>query len=178
MSGDEKADHQKEMVNIMTVHSAKGLEFEAVFIPGLEDGVFPSGRATAERNGVEEERRLLYVAITRAKRLLHLSFAQNRFTFGQMQTAIPSPFLKELPQEVLIGNEYGSWEMPEETRQMVDSYKNELSNSSTNFINKRVFHQKFGYGKVRTADGERLEIEFEKGGSKTIMKNFVSFNKE
>ena len=178
VSGDEKADHQKEMVNIMTVHSAKGLEFEAVFIPGLEDGVFPSGRATAERNGVEEERRLLYVAITRAKRLLHLSFAQNRFTFGQMQTAIPSPFLKELPQEVLIGNEYGSWEMPEETRQMVDSYKNELSNSSTNFINKRVFHQKFGYGKVRTADGERLEIEFEKGGSKTIMKNFVSFNKE
>jgi DNA helicase-2/ATP-dependent DNA helicase PcrA len=168
VSGDEKSDINQDMVNIMTVHSAKGLEFDAVFIPGLEDGVFPSGRAMNERNGLEEERRLLYVAMTRAKKLLYLSFTQNRFTFGQMQPAMPSLFLKELPEEIisdsscLNGNDTFIYR-EDKVEEIVES-----------LIGKRIFHQKFGYGKVFQIDGEKLKIKFEKSDVKTLMRNFVN----
>jgi DNA helicase-2/ATP-dependent DNA helicase PcrA len=178
VSGDEKIDRDTQMVNITTVHSAKGLEFDAVFIPGLEEGVFPSGRSLSERNGMEEERRLLYVAITRARKILHLSFAQNRFTFGQMQATLPSPFLKELPSDVLdsdqlfrnIGfNERSFVEKPK-----VRHYDLGNNNSKAPDLHgKRVFHQKFGYGKVVQVDGEKLKIKFEKSDVKTVMKGFV-----
>ena len=90
-------------VSIMTIHGAKGLEFDLVFVPGLEEGIFPSARAIDEQNnpqreGLEEERRLMYVAITRAKKQLFLSFSQNRFLFGEVQNTTPSRFLKELPE--------------------------------------------------------------------------------
>ncbi len=177
VSGDEKIDRDKEMVNIMTVHSAKGLEFEAVFIPGLEEGVFPSGRAMAERNGMEEERRLLYVAITRARKLLHLSFAQNRFTFGQMQVTLPSPFLRELPDEAIDSGQLLQRPQFEERKPTIKHYD---LNPKTNhepkesLFGKRVFHQKFGYGKVLDVDGEKLKIKFEKADIKTIMRNFIT----
>ena len=89
----------QDAVNIMTVHAAKGLEFDLVFIPGLEDGIFPSSRSVEERNGVEEERRLLYVAITRAKKNLYLTYAKTRYVFGDYQNSLPSRFIKELPAE-------------------------------------------------------------------------------
>ncbi len=110
---DEK--NAGEAVSIMTVHGAKGLEFDAVFVPGLEDGVFPSGRSLDERNGLEEERRLMYVAITRARKKLTLSFAKSRYVFGDVQMQIPSRFIKELPEhevdfeEVFFGNEHQSF---------------------------------------------------------------------
>jgi len=101
-------ENQQEGVNnqaisIMTIHGAKGLEFDLVFVPGLEEGIFPSARAIDEQNnpqreGLEEERRLMYVAITRAKKQLFLSFSQNRFLFGEVQNTTPSRFLKELPE--------------------------------------------------------------------------------
>ncbi len=176
VSGDEKIDRNKEMVNIMTVHSAKGLEFEVVFIPGLEEGVFPSGRATQERNGMEEERRLLYVAITRAKKLLHLSFAQNRFTFGQMQVTLPSPFLRELPDEVIDSNQLWGRSNFTENKLTVKHYYlgDKASTQEESMLGKRVFHQKFGYGKVLEVDGEKLKIKFEKSDVKMIMKNFIT----
>ena len=92
-----------QAVSIMTIHGAKGLEFDLVFVPGLEEGIFPSARAIDEQNnpqrdGLEEERRLMYVAITRAKKQLFLSFSQNRFLFGEVQNTTPSRFLKELPE--------------------------------------------------------------------------------
>ena len=176
VSGDEKIDRNKEMVNIMTVHSAKGLEFEVVFIPGLEEGVFPSGRATQERNGMEEERRLLYVAITRAKKLLHLSFAQNRFTFGQMQVTLPSPFLRELPDEVIDSNQLWGRSNFTENKLTVKHYYlgDKASTQEESMLGKRVFHQKFGYGKVLEVDGEKLKIKFEKSDIKMIMKNFIT----
>jgi DNA helicase-2/ATP-dependent DNA helicase PcrA len=176
VSGDEKIDRDKEMVNIMTVHSAKGLEFETVFIPGLEEGVFPSGRATNERNGMEEERRLLYVAITRAKKLLHLSFAQNRFTFGQMQVTLPSPFLRELPEETIDSNQLLNRSFEEYQPKTKHYYLGEEASEQQeeSMLGKRVFHQKFGYGKVLEIDGEKLKIKFEKSDVKTLMKNFVT----
>ncbi len=212
----------QDAVNIMTVHAAKGLEFDLVFIPGLEDGIFPSSRSVEERNGVEEERRLLYVAITRAKKNLYLTYAKTRYVFGDYQNSLPSRFIKELPaeeisfEEVSFGSNYGGGSYGSSHKNSNGNYgysfsddekKSYKPNSKTSFfpaktsniqsgnssifsaaiqkkssniksensnLHKRVFHQKFGYGKVVEVDGNKLEIEFEKSGKKTVMKDFVT----
>ena len=82
----------------MTVHAAKGLEFHAVFITGLEEGLFPHENSLTEQDGLEEERRLMYVAITRARRRLYISFAQSRLLHGQTRYGLKSRFLEELPE--------------------------------------------------------------------------------
>ncbi len=172
-----------EAVNIMTIHGAKGLEFDMVFVPGLEDGVFPSGKSIEEKNGVEEERRLMYVAITRAKKDLILSYAKSRYVYGSMQTQIPSRFLKELPQNQI--------DMQDASRNNFSHFsglENDFSQGYGKFIakkpnykdvtdsmeGKRIFHQKFGYGTVIEVNGNKLSINFEKTGSKILMKDFVS----
>ena len=112
---DTEQDEQLDAVSIMTLHSAKGLEFETVFLPGWEEGLFPHQRALDEggRSGLEEERRLAYVGLTRAKKNLHLWFVSNRRIHGLWQTTIPSRFLDELPEahvEVAdAGNSYGGY---------------------------------------------------------------------
>ncbi len=223
-----------ESVSLMTVHGAKGLEFDMVFVPGLEDGLFPSGRSVEERNGEEEERRLFYVAITRAKKELILLNAKTRFVFGDYSQTIPSRFLSEIPSDVKpteIG--YNGEEQDQQDSSLDDFYAqntfsvgtgsqfggNNLSgygkskpksrypqsyskkygdkssfgnfdaqinqsqkeqaqksiyDKSSDFFGKRVFHQKFGYGKVISVDGAKVEIDFEKGSKKTLMKDFVS----
>lgn len=196
----------QDSVAVMTVHAAKGLEFELVFIPGLEDGIFPSARATEERKGEEEERRLLYVAITRARKELIMSYTQTRFVFGDYQQAAPSRFIKELPKEDIedktqsreamfttsssysSGNSYGqrsqgSYQAKPQFSSSGGGFKksfastpseNKAQTKSNSDFGKRVFHQKFGYGKVVAVDGNKLEIEFEKTGRKTVMKDFIS----
>ena len=91
----------RDMVNIMTLHSAKGLEFDAVFLPGWEEGLFPSQRTLDENGtaGLEEERRLAYVGITRARKRVEISFAANRRVHGQWQNSLPSRFISEIPRE-------------------------------------------------------------------------------
>jgi DNA helicase-2/ATP-dependent DNA helicase PcrA len=181
---------QKDMINIMTVHGAKGLEFDTIFIPGLEEGVFPSSRSIEERDGLEEERRLFYVAITRAKRELNLSYTQNRMVFGSFQPGISSRFLRELPQDVLDVRTMDS-PYADNNRNNQREYQEPSANSwirstklsggsssviktvQNKLINKRVFHQKFGYGKVMKVNEEKLQISFEKSGEKTVMKNFI-----
>ena len=111
-----------EKVSIMTLHGAKGLEFPVVFLPGWEDGLFPSQRSMDESGlrGLEEERRLAYVGITRAERICTISFAGNRRIFGQWQSSMPSRFIDELPEvniEILTppglyGGGYGAASMP------------------------------------------------------------------
>lgn len=98
---DNEKEGEGEKVSIMTLHAAKGLEFPAVFLPGWEDGLFPSQRSMDESGlkGVEEERRLAYVGITRAEEICTISFAANRFVFGQWQNALPSRFIDELPEQ-------------------------------------------------------------------------------
>ncbi len=98
---DNETDEAGEKVSIMTLHGAKGLEFPAVFLPGWEDGLFPSQRSMDESGlkGLEEERRLAYVGITRAEELCTISFAANRRVYGQWQSALPSRFIDELPAE-------------------------------------------------------------------------------
>ena len=100
-AGDNQAQVGQDAVQLMTVHSAKGLEFTSVFITGLEEGLFPHENSVSEQNGLEEERRLMYVAITRAKERLYLSHTQSRMLHGQVRYNMPSRFLEELPEESL-----------------------------------------------------------------------------
>ena len=97
---DVDTGQSEDKVNLMTLHSSKGLEFDTVFLPGWEEGLFPHQRALDEsgRAGLEEERRLAYVGVTRARTLCKISFAQNRRIHNLWQSAIPSRFLDELPR--------------------------------------------------------------------------------
>ena len=192
-----------DMVSVMTLHAAKGLEFDTVFLPGWEEGLFPNQRALDEKglSGLEEERRLAYVGLTRARKRAYVSFAANRRVFNQWQAAIPSRFLRELPtghlaessdaglyatysaghhggmRDQATGFEYESlgvgakrtrWR--DETfddRRAVEGDKPDLS------IGQRIFHQKFGYGRIVAVDGNKLDIEFEKAGSKKVLDSFI-----
>lgn len=180
----------QDAVNVMTVHAAKGLEFSLVFIPGLEDGVFPSGRSVEERNGVEEERRLLYVAITRARKELVMCYAQTRFVFGDYQSSLPSRFLKELPENVSLSaqsaqgssRDFSHFTASRAQNQPFSAAKSHFATSapqktasSDPLFGKRVFHQKFGYGKVFEIDGSKLGIDFEKSGRKVVMRDFIAY---
>jgi DNA helicase-2/ATP-dependent DNA helicase PcrA len=115
---DAEQNEDLDAVNVMTLHSAKGLEFETVFLPGWEEGLFPHQRALDEggRSGLEEERRLAYVGVTRAKKNLHIWFVSNRRIYGLWQSTIPSRFLDELPEEHVevadAGESYGGYNAP------------------------------------------------------------------
>jgi DNA helicase-2/ATP-dependent DNA helicase PcrA len=185
----------QDSISIMTVHGAKGLEFDLVFLPGLEDGIFPSAKSVDDKNGLEEERRLLYVAITRAKKELYLTYAQSRYMYGESQIALPSRFLKELPEEQIdfqdcsflrrsqssyvpnfnkSANNFGFKKNTFSQSNLSDN-KNDNYGKDDGLVGKRVFHQKFGYGKITAIDGAKFEINFDKTGSKTIVKDFVEF---
>jgi DNA helicase-2/ATP-dependent DNA helicase PcrA len=100
-SGDNQAQAGQDAVQLMTVHSSKGLEFDCVFITGLEDGIFPHENALSDAGGIEEERRLMYVAITRARKRLYLSHSQTRMLHGQTRYNLKSRFFDELPESAL-----------------------------------------------------------------------------
>lgn len=113
-------------VNLMTIHSAKGLEFSVVFIVGMEEGIFPHSRSIFDSGGIEEERRLAYVAITRAKERLYLSYASKRLLFGQKQSNPPSRFIMDIPENLLetkIVKKYDSYYLEEYKRKRIsDDY--------------------------------------------------------
>ena len=100
-AGDNQAQQGQDAVQLMTVHAAKGLEFDAVFITGLEEGLFPHENSILEQSGLEEERRLMYVAITRARQRLYITLAQSRMLHGQTRYAMRSRFLEEIPEKHL-----------------------------------------------------------------------------
>ncbi len=100
-AGDNQAQAGADAIQLMTVHSAKGLEFDAVFITGIEEGLFPHEQSLSDADGVEEERRLMYVAITRARQRLYLSFSQTRMLHGQTRYNVKSRFFDELPEQAL-----------------------------------------------------------------------------
>ena len=214
MENETEGDGEK--LSIMTLHAAKGLEFPVVFLPGWEEGIFPSQRAVDEvgKKGEEEERRLAYVGITRAEELCTISFAANRNYFGRWQTQMPSRFVDELPADhvdVLTGaglyggrpnaamqqgihnapqsnletrastadvyNSPGWRRLQERTMRGFDPQSAPVMAASKGEIfgvGDRVFHQKFGYGEVVQIESDKLEIEFDKAGSKKIMSAYVS----
>ena len=177
---DEK--NLQDAVNIMTVHGSKGLEFDMVFLPGLEEGIFPSSKALDNLSGIEEERRLLYVAITRAKKHLQLSLAKNRFIFGGSQQTSPSRFLQDIPktqlqcQEISFGqvkntnfnNTTFNYKSNNKPLQLAKKADNNLWK-----VGKKVEHAKFGIGTIIKTDGNKLEINFHNLGTKTILQDFI-----
>ncbi|EJF94500.1 UvrD-helicase domain-containing protein [Bartonella taylorii] len=197
---DAENNENTDAVNIMTLHSAKGLEFETVFLPGWEEGLFPHQRSLDEggRAGLEEERRLAYVGLTRAKKHLHIWFVSNRRIHGFWQPALPSRFLGELPAEhiELIGMEtsyggYGKSHFKQQNPFYNDYSKSGWKRAQKNIegkviaqsvsdppsdfsINDRIFHIKFGYGRITAIDDHKLTIVFEKAGEKRVLDNFVS----
>jgi len=227
---DRDGGPEEDAVSLMTLHSAKGLEFDNVFLPGWEEGLFPHQRALDEqgRAGLEEERRLAHVGITRARRRAKLYFATNRRIHGTWSTTVPSRFLDELPADNVeiteskggsgwggsggygasrfdnleaFGSSYSTpgWQRAQanrtrggfneagtpygagggsRARRAPLTIEGELIAKSTGTtsdysLGDRVFHQKFGYGRVVKIDGNKLSIAFDKAGEKKVVDSFV-----
>ncbi|MDB2523046.1 UvrD-helicase domain-containing protein [Alphaproteobacteria bacterium] len=207
----EAANNDNEdKVSVMTLHAAKGLEFETVFLPGWEEGLFPHQRSLDESGtkGLEEERRLAYVGITRAKKRATISFAGNRRTHGQWNSALPSRFIDELPEKHVeiaesdhaaggfsnqsrfsndfSGSSYNSpgWQRAQQNRSSykqgtpptINARAEPVVSSMTNSAYKRgerIFHQKFGYGRIEAIEGNKLTVAFEKAGVKKVLDSYV-----
>jgi len=186
-AGDNQAQAGQDAVQLMTVHAAKGLEFDAVFITGLEEGLFPHENAMSDHDGLEEERRLMYVAITRARKRLYLSFSQTRMLHGQTRYNIRSRFLEELPESALkwLTPKHGG--LPKTHEWSPSSFNDIFSKPSEKFqeplIEKanaaqpirakmKVFHNKFGEGVVVTVEGSgtdaRAQVSFARHGVKWL----------
>ena len=208
-------DESGDRINLMTLHAAKGLEFNTVFLPGWEEGLFPSQRTMDENGlaGLEEERRLAYVGLTRARQRIRISFAANRRVHGSWQSALPSRFIKEIPENHVdvavddgfyggyagfrdndnaasFGSTYDSpgWKRAQANRAaagtvrarppMIEAQAWSVQTSdpaaSAYARGDRVFHQKFGYGRVRYVEGNKLTVDFDKAGEKRVIDQFVS----
>jgi DNA helicase-2/ATP-dependent DNA helicase PcrA len=168
-AGEHQADPGRDALQLMTVHAAKGLEFSTVFIGGLEEGLFPHEQSMYEANGLEEERRLMYVAVTRARRRLYLSHTQSRMLHGQVRYNIPSRFLDEIPDELLKRINSRS-----EPKAAAPTYAPARS-QSTSYpwrVGQAVAHQKFGQGVVVSYEGNaddlRVQINFGSAGMKWL----------
>lgn len=169
---DTTQNATQETVTLMTIHSAKGLEFDHVFLVGWEEGVFPSQKVVVEGDDLEEERRLAYVALTRAKEQVYISCASRRRIYGQWQTSSPSRFINEIPPQHVLrsGNRQAVYKEPISTTPI-----HRVPNRPSSPYNPgdRVFHMKFGYGKVLNADQDRASISFDQAGMKLVMLEFL-----
>ncbi len=161
---------------MMTLHSAKGLEFPVVFLAGMEDGLFPHQRSAADLAGLEEERRLAYVGLTRAMKQLYITYAEQRRLYGVDTYGQPSRFISELPAEVV-----------EEIRPRLQvsrpvfvkrSSSLEESPSPSMRMGSRVRHSKFGDGVVLNFEGNgphaRIQVNFESQGTKWLMLSYAN----
>ncbi|HET9148078.1 MAG TPA: UvrD-helicase domain-containing protein [Acetobacteraceae bacterium] len=191
MEADESAEGDK--ISLMTLHGAKGLEFDTVFLPGWEEGVFPNQRALDEggAKSLEEERRLAYVGITRARQRAIISHCANRRIYANWQSSIPSRFIDELPEDAIVKG--GSAALAREARlaappvfstaspltakrpRVTDVWEQPARPPRAQKIpvGARVFHEKFGYGTVTNAEDDRLDIRFETSGPKRVLDRFV-----
>ncbi len=189
-AGDNQAQAGQDAVQLMTVHASKGLEFDAVFITGLEEGLFPHENALSDQGGLEEERRLMYVAITRARKRLYLSHAQTRLLHGQTRYNLRSRFLDELPEAVL------KWLTPQRggfaevtSKQIAaradwtsargrfglnssDTSPRPSASGQSICAGQAVFHNKFGEGRVLAVEGSgddaRAQVNFPRHGTKWL----------
>jgi DNA helicase II / ATP-dependent DNA helicase PcrA len=194
-AGDNQAQAGQDAIQLMTVHSAKGLEFDAVFITGMEEGLFPHENSMSDHDGLEEERRLMYVAITRARKRLYLSFSQTRMLHGQTRYHIKSRFFDELPEEHLkwltpknqgFGSGYvreyqNAWSRGSGLSTVIGAGRVEPSlppmvsktPPSHGFRSgQSVFHNKFGEGVIVTLEGvgddARAQVNFGRHGMKWL----------
>ncbi|MBL6770321.1 MAG: UvrD-helicase domain-containing protein [Rhizobiales bacterium] len=198
-------DQSSSKVSLMTLHSAKGLEFDCVFMPGLEEGIFPNQRSLDEKgnSGLEEERRLAHVGMTRAKKYLYIIHSQNRRVYGNWMQSIPSRFISEISREfiddasTLSGTTINTYGNGIQTTSAFDYQKKKLSaidrlkaaghfnnnieaieeisdyNNASVLQNQRVFHTKFGYGIVIDNENDRVEVDFDKAGKKIVLSSYL-----
>lgn len=189
-AGEHQAGSGQDALQLMTVHAAKGLEFHSVFLSGLEEGLFPHENSQNEINGIAEERRLMYVAMTRARRRLYLSFAQSRMLHGQTRYNIASRFLDEIPQSCL------KWlqSAPRMSMNPDAYYSNSGSRTTTGFsgtsscsqpkssgsgwrIGQNVSHARFGTGIIINCEGSgsdaRVQVNFDHAGTKWLVLEYA-----
>ena len=189
----DKYDTDKNAVTLMTTHSSKGLEFPVVFITGLEDGIFPLSSSMLEQEEMEEERRLFYVAITRAMQKLYMTYALQRYRFGSVSYQMKSRFLNEIDTAKLdyrkssVMTRHKSRQVQEEGSSIRYDYINSKSDDTLNEIFREdlgvkkgsvVFHNNFGKGKVievtGRGDAKKAQIHFDKVGVKNIILKYAN----
>ena len=175
---DNELNNKNNSVNILTFHASKGLEFENIFLPGWEEEVFPNKRALEERlnEGLEEERRLAYVGITRAQKRVWILHANSRIIHGQWFYSIPSRFLSELPSDSIISNNDKNsnyFDNLDYQNNILENNNTYIRNKDTIFNGDRVFHQKFGYGSVISLDNDNAEVKFEKTSTKKVKIDYL-----
>ena len=191
-AGEHQAGGGQDALQLMTVHAAKGLEFHSVFLSGLEEGLFPHENSLNEINGIAEERRLMYVAMTRARRRLYLSFAQSRMLHGQTRYHIASRFLDEIPQSCMkwlqsipsmnqAAYDYNS------DRQITAGFSRTTSFNQTTFpgeewrIGQNVSHAKFGAGVIINYEGSgseaRVQVNFAQAGTKWLLIEYAKLTR-
>ncbi|MFA6178863.1 MAG: UvrD-helicase domain-containing protein [Candidatus Methylopumilus sp.] len=185
-AGEHQAEAGRDALQLMTVHAAKGLEFKAVFISGLEEGLCPHENSMYETNGLEEERRLMYVAVTRARQRLYLSHAQSRMLHGQVRYGIASRFLDEIPEELLKRlNARGVSKPSMDYNAMPAVMSSQQSSSQKSAmpwkIGQSVAHSKFGQGVVVSYEGNasdmRVQVNFGRDGLKWLALEYAKLEK-
>jgi DNA helicase-2/ATP-dependent DNA helicase PcrA len=183
-AGETQGEAWDDCVQLMTLHSAKGLEFPQVFIAGMEDGLFPHQRSVTEAGGrLEEERRLCYVGITRAREQLCLSYAEVRRMFGSQNYNRPSRFLKEIPSELIEEIRPRMQAQPSWASRKAPEYKTPTSNIKQDWpfqLGANVSHKKFGVGTVISYEGSgehaRVQVNFHRAGAKWLVLAYANLS--
>jgi len=182
-AGEGQADAWEDCVQLMTMHSAKGLEFPQVFLCGMEDGLFPHQRSIADPQGLEEERRLCYVGITRAKETLFITHAEQRRLHGMDNFSQPSRFISEIPDEYV--EEIRPRVQVSRPRQTTTRRKHSRGSIAPGSdmgirLGQRVRHGKFGDGVILNCEGQgahaRVEVNFETAGTKWLVLSYANLD--
>jgi DNA helicase-2/ATP-dependent DNA helicase PcrA len=179
-AGEGQADAWEDCVQLMTMHSAKGLEFPLVFLSGMEDGLFPHQRSIADPNGLEEERRLCYVGMTRAKQSLYISYAEQRRLHGMDNFSQPSRFISEIPDEH-VEEIRPRVQVSRPMRPAGRSTKSTVPGAEIGIrLGQRVRHGKFGDGVILNCEGQgahaRVEVNFETAGTKWLVLSYANLD--
>lgn len=173
-SGDYQAEHGQRALQLMTVHAAKGLEFDTVFVSGLEEGLFPHENSLTSAKETQEERRLMYVAMTRAKRQLYLTCAKQRVLHGRFNYPMRSRFIDDIPSQLtkVLFDDYANFGTTLRHPMVTKKHLKIIPNDLPYQIGQTVMHQKFGLGVITDAEkiGEtfRLTVNFATSGSKWL----------
>lgn len=177
-AGDEQTDENQDAVNLMTLHSAKGLEFPVVFLCGLEEGLFPHQRSSDDPAQLEEERRLCYVGMTRAKRSLYLTYAEARRLHGAEYHGMPSRFLREMPPQHVEDVRLGRPASTGRRSGRGAKWSGGTDSDAQYQLGQRVLHRKFGEGIVTMYEGQgdhaRVQVNFQGYGSKWLMVSYAA----